>query len=225
METTMYDTLLQLPLFQGLCKEDFTSIIERVKFHFQNFKRLETIVEQGTLCNQLVFLLNGEVSLKVVDTVHGYIFTETLKAPHIIEPYSLFGMNTSYAASYQANTDVQILTIDKAYVYTELNNYEIFRLNYLNILSNRIQIAHQKLWNNHIGTLNEKFNNFLLARCLMPQGEKTLQITMEDLAKLINETRINVSRMLNELQKQGLVQLRRKAIYIPDMEKLSESLI
>lgn len=225
METTMYDTLLQLPLFQGLCKEDFTSIIERVKLHFQTYKQRDTIVEQGETCSKLVFLLNGEVALKFVDTVHGYIFSETLKAPYIIEPYSLFGMSTCYTASYQAHTDAQILTIDKAYVFTELNNYEIFRLNYLNILSNRIQIAHQKLWHNHIGTLNEKFNNFLLARSLTPQGEKMLQITMEDLAKLINETRINVSRMLNERQKQGLLELRRKAIYIPDLEKLSESLI
>lgn len=26
---TMFDTLLQLPLFQGLCHEDFTNILEK----------------------------------------------------------------------------------------------------------------------------------------------------------------------------------------------------
>ena len=31
---TMYDTLLQLPLFQGLCHNDFTEILEKVKIHF-----------------------------------------------------------------------------------------------------------------------------------------------------------------------------------------------
>ena len=36
MEITMYDTLLQLPLFQGLCKNDFTNIIGKVKLHFVN---------------------------------------------------------------------------------------------------------------------------------------------------------------------------------------------
>ena len=30
----MFDTLLQLPLFQGLCHEDFTSILDKVKLHF-----------------------------------------------------------------------------------------------------------------------------------------------------------------------------------------------
>ena len=46
MEITMYDTLLQLPLFQGLCKDDFTSIIEKVKFHFHQFEAGEDILAE-----------------------------------------------------------------------------------------------------------------------------------------------------------------------------------
>ena len=36
---TMFDTLLQLPLFQGLAQEDFTCILEKVKLHFRNINR------------------------------------------------------------------------------------------------------------------------------------------------------------------------------------------
>lgn len=35
---TMFDTLLQLPLFQGLAQEDFTRILEKVKLHFTKYK-------------------------------------------------------------------------------------------------------------------------------------------------------------------------------------------
>jgi CRP-like cAMP-binding protein len=72
--------------------------------------------------------------------------------------------------------------------------------------------------------LEEKFASFLLNRCQRADGEKYLQITMEDLANLINETRINVSRMLNDLQQKGLLQLKRKEIYIPALDKLTEHL-
>ena len=225
MEHSMYDNLLQLPLFQGLCKDDFTTIIEKVKFHFLNYKENDIIRNQGDTCNQLVFLLSGEITQKVANEEEGYTLSETLHAPHIIEPYSLFGMDTRYTATYLAKTDATLLTIDQAYVYTELNNYEIFRLNYLNILSNRIQVSHKKLWSNHLSSLNEKFVYFLLDRCLKPQGDKVLNITMEDLARIVNETRINVSRMLNDMHQQGLIQLKRKEIYIPALEKLTESLI
>ena len=225
MEHSMYDTLLQLPLFQGLCKDDFTTIIEKVKFHFLSYKENEIICKQGDPCKQLVFLLSGEITLKVTDEEEGYTLSETLHAPHIIEPYSLFGMDTHYTATYLAKTDATLLTINKAYVNTELHNYEIFRINYLNILSNRIQVSYKKLWSNHMSSLNEKFIHFLLNRCQKPQGEKMLHTTMEDLARMVSETRINVSKMLNDMQQQGLVQLKRKEIYIPALEKLTESLI
>lgn len=35
---TMFDTLLQLPLFQGLAQEDFTNILGKVKLSLQSIK-------------------------------------------------------------------------------------------------------------------------------------------------------------------------------------------
>ena len=68
----------------------------------------------------------------------------------------------------------------------------------------------------------EKILNFLVLRSMKPEGKKILKIKMEDLASLIDETRINVSKVLNDLQEQGLVQLSRKEISIPALEKLTE---
>ena len=224
MEITMYDTLLQLPLFQGLCKDDFTTIIEKVKFHFLNYKEGQTILKQGECCNRLTFLLEGKIIVQTTNDSPCYSLSEVFAEPYIIEPQSLYGMQTDNQSNNIAQTEVKILTIDKSYIFSELNNYEIFRLNYLNILSNRCQTHYKNLWNNHIGNLNNKFANFLLLRCQKQDGEKVLQITMEDLANLINETRINVSRLLNDLQKKGLILLKRKEIFIPALDKLTEHL-
>ena len=213
----MYEALLQLPLFQGLCTDDFTCIIEKVKFHFRSYSGNEVIMNQGDACNQLAFLLEGNLLSKRTDDKHGFKLIETITAPAIIEPYSLFGMYPYYESTYQAQEDVKLLVIDKSYILSELSNYEIFRLNYLNLLSNRAQVNQRKLWNTHIGSLEEKLANFFLSRCLKPEGTKTLQIGMEELAGLINETRINVSRKLNELREKSIILLRRKEIHIPEM--------
>jgi CRP-like cAMP-binding protein len=213
----MYEALLQLPLFQGLCTDDFTCIIEKVKFHFRSYSGNEVIMNQGDACNQLAFLLEGNLLSKRTDDKHGFKLIETITAPAIIEPYSLFGMYPYYESTYQAQEEVKLLVIDKSYILSELSNYEIFRLNYLNLLSNRAQVNQRKLWNTHIGSLEEKLANFFLSRCLKPEGTKTLQIGMEELAGLINETRINVSRKLNELREKSIILLRRKEIHIPEM--------
>lgn len=44
---------------------------------------------------------------------------------------------------------------------------------------------------------------------------------MEDLAEQIDDTRINVSKVLNELKDGGVIRLSRRIIDIPDMETLS----
>ena len=225
METTMYDNLLQLPLFQGLCKDDFTTLIEKVKLHFITCKEGETIATQDEICNRLLFILDGEATVKRTDNEHHYSLTEHLDAPHIIEPYSMFGMYPTFKATYKAKTEVKLLSINKPYIYNELHKYEIVRINYLNLLSNTCQSAHRKLWNSHHGTMEAKIAHFLTNRCLKPQGEKVLHITMEDLGSLIDETRMNVSRLLNELQQNELLQLRRKEIYIPSLEKLTAHLL
>lgn len=220
MEITMYDKLLQLPLFQGLCKTDFTNILEKVKLHFQKYTPGSYLVKQNEPCNHLVFILSGRVQSESSDEHYNYTIQEEIETPNVIEPYSLFGMMTNYTASYQALTEVHTVMIDKKYILTQLSNYTIFQLNLLNILSNRAQMANQKLWNSHIGSTIDKISSFLQLRCTSTAGLKTLYIKMEDLAELIDDTRINVSRVLNELQQQQLIELSRKKIIIPDLNRL-----
>lgn len=222
MEVTMYDRLLQLPLFQGICRNDFTKILEKVKLHFHKYPAGGKIVCQGEVCDRLVFILNGRVQSNMTDRLNRYAVQEIMESPYVIEPYSLFGMQTYYAASYEAYSDTDVVTIDKSYILTHLNNYEIFRLNYLNILSNRAQTLQNRLQNLQPGCTCDKIIDFLLFHCNSLAGTKTLFIKMEVLAKLIGDTRLNVSNALNELQRESLVELSRKKVVIPDMERLAE---
>ena len=219
-ENSMYDKLLLLPLFQGLCKEDFTNILEKVKLHFQKYTSGHYIARQDALCNSLIFILQGQVLSESTDKTHHYTLYETLDAPYVIEPYSLFGMHPQYNASYSALGDTHIVTIDKSYVLAELNKYAIFQLNYMNLLCNRTQTFYRRLWNAHIGNTQNKLINFLLLRCATASGYKRLHARMEDLANLLDDTRINISKVLNDWKQQGLVSLSRREIEIPDMNVL-----
>ena len=93
---TMFNTLMQLPLFHGLCHEDFTYILEKTKLHFTKHKPNEVIIESGTPCNKLFFLLNGVISAETTSKDGLYSFVEYMDAPAVIEPQSLFGMQVNY---------------------------------------------------------------------------------------------------------------------------------
>lgn len=217
----MYDTLLQLPLFQGLGQNDFTSILGKVRLHFSKHKAGEKIINQGDSCDKLVFLLNGEILSESSDYDRLFTWCEYINSPHVIEPYSLFGMRTSYTASYTALTDINVVSINKNFVLTELNRYEIFRLNYLNILSNRSQVLFDRLWSVNNQTIEDKIISFFMARAEKVSGKKILKIKMEDFASILDDTRLSVSKALNELQERGLLLLRRKEIEIPEVSMLT----
>jgi cAMP-binding proteins - catabolite gene activator and regulatory subunit of cAMP-dependent protein kinases len=229
---TMYETLLQMPLFQGLSEDEITRIIGKVKLHFQKFKAGSVIFKKGDSCNDLAFLLKGELMLETTDEKTNFVLKEYQEAPDLVEFYSLFGISTHYFSTYVAETDVDLVTIDKSFILSELDRYDIFRLNFRNILSNRAQQLHDRLWLNDYSCLETKILNFLFSRCEKPLGKKILKIKMEDFALVLGETRLSVSRFLNNLEKDGLIVLRRSEIEIPDLnliklwkEKHLESLI
>jgi len=218
--STMFNTLLKLPLFQGLSQEDFTNILGRVKLHFIKYKAGDTIAESNTPCTDLVFLLSGEVDAQTTPENELFTYIETIKTPYLIEPEALFGMNPHFKATYVAKTAVSIMTVSKMLVLKELLKYDVFRLNYVNSVSNRAQSMYSRLWKTPTSGTIRKVIYFFLVYAEKLEGEKTIIIKMEDLAEILDDTRLNVSRVLNDLQSQGLLELRRKMIYIPELEKL-----
>lgn len=217
----MYDTLLQLPLFQGLAHEDFTSILEKVKLHFTRHKAGSTLVKKGSICNQLIFILSGEVAASSSSINQSYTIIEFMQGPHLIEPYSLFGMNTSYAKKYTVQSETHTVSISKDLVLNELFKYEIFRLNYMNIISNRAQNLHTRLWTETAEDLESRIKQFILLHTELPTGKKIIKIKMEELANAINESRLSVSKALNNMQGKGILELRRGEIEIPELKSIT----
>lgn len=222
MEMTMYDALLQLPLFQGLGKNDLTCILDKVKIHFSKHKSGDIILKKGETCNKLVFLLNGTIQAESSDKENIFSLYETIQAPFLIEPYSLFGWSTEYVATYSTVTVCDLMTIEKSYLLSELNNYEIIRLNYMNILSNRAQMLNERLWMRMAENIDTRIIDFILARSIIGGGEKVLKIKMDDLAKLLDSTRIRISKALNDMRNKKMMTLHRGEIRIPDIAAVKQ---
>ena len=218
---SMFDTLLLLPLFQGLAQEDFTKILGKVKLHFTKHKKREVIAAKGSPCRELIFVLKGEVSVTSASDAPAYSLTETLPAPWVIEPQSLFGMQTAYAADYLSTEETSTISIDKLAGINELFKYDIFRLNYMNMVSNRAQQLYERLWRSCTGTLEERIAAFMLLHAERPCGPKLLKIHMKELAGIVNCNRTSVSTVLKTMQEKGWLTMRRGEVDIPQLEKIA----
>ena len=217
---TIFDTLLQLPLFQGLAVEDFTRILEKVKLHFAKQKTGETLAQESTPCDKLIFILNGNIAATTTSAQGHYSLTEYFEAPYLIEPQSLFGLYTTYSAKYTATAPINSISINKEAVINDLLKYEIFRLNYLNIVSSQLQLLNRSTWGHTPDNVETRISYFIRTHLKRLQGSKSLKIKMEDLATIVNDTRNGVSKALNSMQDKGLLELHRGEIVIPAAEKL-----
>lgn len=220
MGYTMYDMLLQLPLFQGLSKGELSELVEKVKFHFQKAADGASVFRQGELCTQLAFVLSGELVASTEAPCGTFIFEEVLGQGAIIEPQSLFGRRPSYKATYRARGEVAVLTIDKQYLYGVLDAYEVFRMNFFNQLSSRADHFYERIWSIGEQRLEGRVAHFIRSLCTTMQGPKTMRIKMTDLALLMDDTRLNVSAVLNKWQTEGLVSMHRGLFVVHDIALL-----
>lgn len=219
----MYHNLLRLPYFQGMSKNELTSILEKVKLDFTKLSDSEKIVSQGERCDKFIIVANGNVEAVCTSPDGSYRLHEIIPSPYAIEPYSLFGAESKFRHSYYASGDCNLLSISKSYFFSHFADYGIFTINMLNLISYKAQMQFNRAWQDSPQNIGGKIASFIAERSEIPGGTKKLAIKMEDLAMQISETRINVSHTLNSLQKRGILELKRKEIFIPSFESLIEA--
>lgn len=220
----MYESLLRLPYFQGMSKDEITSILDKVAFDFHKLSDGETICERGERCDKFIIITNGEATSRVDAPDDTYSLTEEICAPYAIEPYSLFGQDTTFKRKYTAKGNCTILVIDKQYLFSEFTKYEIFTINLLNLISRRAQMQSYAIWNYTPKSIKGRIVQFIGMRCNSINGRKSIQIKMERLASILCETRLNVSKALNELQDASYIELHRKEIIVPSLKRLIEEI-
>lgn len=104
-ENRLYDTLLSLPLFLGLSRNDLHHAAGITKFDFQKIKEGELIVGEGECCQHLFFLLTGDVNVITDADDHGYRIEEDITAPEIFQPERIFGLSQRFTHTYIARNN------------------------------------------------------------------------------------------------------------------------
>jgi len=200
----IYDKLLQFPLFQGMSRDDLEIIAGHTRFGFMKVASGRPVVKAGEACTQLFFLINGSVKVVTYSDDYGYSVEEHISAPYILQVEGIFGF----------------ITIDKEEIVRLSEDFLVFRLNLMNNFATQTQKQIRQAWLHQPQTLRERVERFLTQHCVYPAGRKLFNILMTRLAEEVNDSRLNVSRVLNQMQKDGLLILSRGRIEVPQLERL-----
>ncbi len=216
----IYDRLLQFTLFQGMSRADLMEVVTHTKMGFHKISSGKKIVKEGDNCNQFWMMTNGSVRLETVSDDHSCSVVETINAPYTLQPERLFGINQRYTTNIKTLASCNFITLDKEEVLLLLESQLVFRLNLINLMATDTQRISHRAWRSAPKSLRERIVRFFFDRCLYPAGPKTFNILMQTIAQELNDSRLDISRALNEMQDDGLLTLHRGRIEIPLLERL-----
>lgn len=222
---SMYDVLLQLPIFQGVSRNKISELIEKMRFHFLKYPDGEKIVTSGEECNHLKFLISGEIKSELITQNEKMKISEKLQAPNVIAPEHLFGRDTYFPANLYAVGTVGIMQIEKASVVQMLQEEPIFLINLLNILSRRAQRTFESFTALSSNDLKERLAFWILSLTQQKSTDIRIICKQKDLYSFFGVQRSVFLSMLDSLKENEILDYDVKEITILDRSRLKELLL
>jgi len=220
MIQSMFEKLQCLPLLMGLSVAELMEIVEKVKFEFRKHQEGSQIVSQGEKCDKLIYVLSGTLCVSKHDVNHSFQIHEYFNKPlYVIEPQNMWGMSQKFDRTYTFTSEGSTCVVEKKQINYLMSHYDIIKTNFLNMICNMLQRATHLLSCKLPNNPEEKIKQFIKNNKIYFSGQTEIKINMKQLAQLVSDTRLNISKTLNLWQNKGLIQIHRGCIFILDDKK------
>lgn len=147
MERSMYDTIMSLPLLQGIGKDHVSSFLEKTKILISKYEIGDKIIEEGEDIKGIIFVLSGSVETEISCLNGEGVLKSKMDSPLVLSATNLFGMETLQRQTVKATAPTSILAFSKEKYIELLRSDRIYLINYVNYLSSRIQLSRQLINN------------------------------------------------------------------------------
>jgi CRP-like cAMP-binding protein len=212
--------LIQSPVFRGISAEEMESLLEKTQYRIRKYQKGDMLAFQEDRCENLMIVLKGSVKGEMIDPSGKMIKIEDIMAPYPIASAFLFGQKNQFPVNVTANDDVEVFFLDKQSVIELFQESKIFLVNYLNSISNRSQFLAQKLLFLSFKTIKGKLANFILKQAAPDKEKIELPKSQAEMAQFFGITRPSFARSLKEMEKEGMIEIKRREIKILNRQSL-----
>jgi CRP-like cAMP-binding protein len=217
------EMLLQTPLFRGLTVAELDSCLASTGVTCGCFEKGEVIYHPRHYERRLGIILEGRLKVsKVLDDDQKMIMN-ILSEGNLVGGVTLFHSFSHYVVEITATTDTHLLFISQAALERMFQaDYRLAR-NYISYLSSRIYFLNHKIERFTRPGAERKLLDYLADNAVESNGgyEVCLPYSMKDLAAALNISRASLYRVLDNLEKEGVIQREQDCISIKDISRLT----
>jgi len=150
---------------------------------------------------------------------------EDINPPQALAAAVLFGAAAKYPVTVTANTDSELLIINKSDYLAMMAGDRRILSNYLTFICNKAQFLSGRLRFHSFHTIRGKFANYLTSLPGASSGRVVIDRSQQELSDYFGVTRPSLSRVIGEMQEEGLISVERREVRLLDIKGLSALIV
>lgn len=210
-------------LFNQIQPNRIKELLQKYPYNSQNYVKGQLILSKGENWDELKIVIQGVVSAVMNDDLGKTLKVDDLRTGQSLAPAFLFSKSKSYPVDVYAKTDCILLCIPKPILLQLFNEEQKILENYLSMVSNIVQMLTKKLRILTLKTLKAKIA-FALVNEVKMQNSNRILFGRQEFADFLGAERPSISRVLGQMQKDGLIKIDGKAIEIINLPNLKSLL-
>lgn len=213
------DAIASIDLFSGFTKEELIQLFSTSKYWIKTYEKDQMIHIQNEVCHTMDIILEGEVTVQNMDVNGNVLTVHVFSARDILGANLLFSKRNLYPMSVVSKSKATLLQLDKALVLALCQRNVDFMTSLLSEISDKTIILTDKINTISLKTIRQCIIDFLKYEHHMQKSDVIeLGMTKKDLAERLGIQRSSLSRELNKMRKDGLVEFDAKTITIKNID-------
>ncbi len=214
-----YIPLLQkINLFKDLSFKEIDHLFTKDLYEIKNYKKNAIIYFQNEKCIRFDIILKGTILVQEIDLKGNALTISDFTVGDVIGGNLLFSHKNFYPMTVLAKTDATILHIKKELVLKFCQNNIIFLVNFLESISDKTLILTDKIKALSMKTIRQCIIDFLIYESYSQNSSVVkLEFTKKELAEKFGIQRPSLSRELNKMRRDGLIDYDAHSITIIDI--------
>jgi CRP/FNR family cyclic AMP-dependent transcriptional regulator len=224
----LVETLRRLPLFTDLTENELAVISARVTVH--QFRAHETIFAEGDPCNELFIVREGRVNLLKTSSHGRQQLLSVERAGNSLSEISALD-GSPYPATAQAVVESGLLRLEAAHFRALCLQNPEMALKVIKVLGHRLRRMSTLIEDLSFSTVRGRLVAHLVHLAHDKGHPASLEIEVdliennEQLAARLGTVRELVSRNLGRLHNEGLIEMSRRKVRIPNLDSLRAELV
>jgi len=211
------DSFQRLPILKVIPPKQLSSSITQGTMLIKGYSPNEIIHFDGDPCHSMEVILEGEVSVERIDEDGHLMTVATFDAGNCLGANLLFSSNPFFPMTVSAKSKVRILTIKEGAVFNLCITNEDFLKHFLRVISDHTLMLGVKIKHYINRSIREILTAFLVHESLKQKSNHIqLRSTKKALAERMGIQRTSLSRELQKMKKEGLIDFDADSITILD---------